>query len=138
MKNIMVCVTLQNTCEKLIEYAQTIKQDDDSLFVLHVAKNGEIPLNEKAKTLEFLYSVSHKAGADMTVLYSDSSLNTILQFIREKNINIVILGIPENNYKNNSFISQLEKNLPSEINIILIDKEKGVIHRESIFNSNWT
>ena len=134
----MVCVTLQNTCEKLIDHAQLIKEKDDKLFVLHVAKNDDMTSKNKAETLEFLYSVSHKAGADMTVLYSDDSLNTVLSFIKNKHIHTIVLGIPDNNYKNNGFISRLESELSNEIEIILIDKEKGVVQRESIFNSNWS
>lgn len=138
MKNIMVCVTLQNTCERLIDHAQLIKENDDKLFVLHVANNNDMTSKNKAETLEFLYSVSHKAGADMTVLYSDNSLNAVISFIKNNQIDTVILGAPDSNYKSNGFISHLEKELSDEVEIILIDKEKGVIQRESIFNSNWS
>ena len=70
----MVCVTLQNTCERLIDYAKEMKDSSDNLFVLHVAKNTEA---NKGEILEFLYSVSYSAGADMTVLYSEIMILTV-------------------------------------------------------------
>ena len=122
MKNIMVCVTLQNTCQKLIDHAVSIRENDDNLFVLHVAKNIEAV--DKGAILEFLYSVSHSAGADMTVLYSEDALKAVLDFIKEKNIDMVILGKPENFYKDNGFISSLENALDENVEIILLDKKE--------------
>ncbi|NLM08135.1 MAG: universal stress protein UspA, partial [Clostridiales Family XIII bacterium] len=38
MKNIMVCVTQQKTCERLIQYGHDLLDDaDDELFIIHVA-----------------------------------------------------------------------------------------------------
>ncbi len=121
LKNIMVCVTLQSTCERLIDYAKVIKEPDDNLFVLHVAKNTDL---NKGEILEFLYSVSHSAGADMTVLYSDDALNTISNFIKEKAIDTVILGKPENTYKDNGFITALTNKFADNIEFILLDKKE--------------
>ncbi len=117
----MVCVTLQSICERLIDYAKTIKEKDDSLFVLHVAKNSE---QNKGEILEYLYSVSLSAGADMTVLYSDDALKAICNFITEKNIDTVILGKPENTYSDNGFISALTNKFADNINFILLDKKE--------------
>ncbi len=118
----MVCVTLQNTCQKLIDHAVSIRENDDNLFVLHVAKNIEAV--DKGAILEFLYSVSHSAGADMTVLYSEDALKAVVDFIKEKNIDTVILGKPENVYKDNGFISSLENALDENVEIILLDKKE--------------
>ena len=116
----MVCVTLQSTCERLIDYAKEIKDTTDNLFVLHVAKNTE---TNKGEILEFLYSVSHSAGADMTVLYSDNAIDTICAFVKEKEIDTVVLGKPENTYSDNSFISALTEKLADK-EIILLDKKE--------------
>lgn len=116
----MVCVTLQSTCEKLIGYAKEIKEADDNLFVLHVAKKPE---TNQGEVLEFLYSVSHSAGADMTVLYSENAINTICDFVNAKEIDTIILGKPENTYSDNSFISALTERLADK-HIILLDKKE--------------
>lgn len=123
----MVCVTLQNTCYNLIKQASQIKEDDDKLFVLHVAKNGQSFMGsaDEASTLEFLYNVSHEANADMTVLHSDNVVNTIYQFIKDNNIHTVILGTPNTNSKDNGLIASLNSKLNDTVNLVLIDKTKG-------------
>lgn len=127
MKNIMVCVTLQNTCRNLINHAVNIKEDGDLLYVLHVAKNGQSFMGaaDEAATLEFLYSASHEAKADMTVIHSDNVANTIAQFIKEKDIHTVILGMPSSNSKDNGFIASLKAKLNDSVELIFIDKQKG-------------
>lgn len=123
----MVCVTLQNTCYNLIKQASQIKEDDDKLFVLHVAKNGQSFMGsaDEASTLEFLYNVSHEANADMTVLHSDNVVNTIYQFIKDNNIHTVILGTPNTNSKDNGLIASLNSKLNDTVNLVLINKTKG-------------
>jgi K+-sensing histidine kinase KdpD len=131
----MVCVTLQNTCHKLLDYATSIKSDDDKLFVLHVAKNGQnfMGAADEANILEFLYSVSQKINADMTVLHSDNIGSTILEFVKSNGISTVILGTPDTNSKDNGLISLLASKLNNDIDLVLIDK-KGENNSESIFN----
>ncbi len=135
MKNIMVCVTLQNTCHKLIEYAEKIREPNDKLFVLHVAKNGQSFMGalDEATTLEFLYSVSQKVNADMTVLHSDNVASTIIDFIKTNNISLAVLGTPDTNSKDNGLISSLAAKLLNEVELVLIDK-KGENNSESILN----
>lgn len=125
MKNIMVCVTLQNTCHNLIEYAQSLKEEGDRLFVLHVAKNGHTFMGaaDEAATLEFLYGVSQQANADMTVLHSDNVANTIYQFIKANDIHTVILGTPNIKSKDNGLIASLKAKLNDTVALVLIDKK---------------
>ena len=126
----MVCVTLQNTCRNLINHAINIREDGDLLYVLHVAKNGQSFMGaaDEAATLEFLYSASHEANADMTVIHSDNVANTITQFIKEKDIHTVILGMPSNNSKDNGLIASLKAKLNDSVELIFIDKQKGDIN----------
>ncbi len=123
----MVCVTLQNTCRNLINYALSIKNDGDVLHVLHVAKNGQSFMGaaDEAATLEFLYSASHEANAEMTVIHSDNVANTMAEFIKEKDIHTVILGMPTNNSKDNGIITSLKNKLDDTVELLFIDKLKG-------------
>lgn len=131
MKNIMVCVTLQNTCRNLIQYASSIREPDDSLYVLHVAKNGQTFMGaaDEAATLEFLYSATHEVNADMTVIHSDNVANTIIQFITEKNIHTVILGMPANNSKDNDLIQSIKAKINDNTELLFIDKHKGDLNQ---------
>lgn len=124
MNRIMVCVTLQNTCEQLIHAAEEVRGDNGELFVLHVAKTGKSFMGSEndASALEYLYGVSQKAGADMTVIHSDDVIKTICDFVDENNIHTAVFGLPGKNDKDNGFISVLEHKLKDKCKIILIQK----------------
>ncbi len=123
----MVCVTLQNTCHNLINQAQALQEEGDKLFVLHVSKNGQSFMGaaDEAATLEFLYSITQKINADMTVLHSDNVVNTIYQFIKDNDIHTVVLGIPNLNSKDNGLIASLKAKLNDSVNLVLIDKKEN-------------
>ena len=127
MKNIAACVTLQNTCRGLISYAQSLRDEGDQLYVLHVALNGTSFMGavNDAQTLEYLYTVSQEAGADMTVLHSDNVLNTIADFVADKGITHLVLGAPSKNTKDNGIIGALSARLGNTVCLYLYDKQKG-------------
>lgn len=130
MNHIMACVTLQNTCQRLIEEAAALKQDaSDALFVLHVAKNGQSIMGgtDDAASLEYLYAVSQKAGADMTVLHSDDVISAICTFVKEHAINVIVLGTPGPRDTDSGLLDKLSAALPEECHAIQIDKQKGVL-----------
>ncbi len=124
MSKIMVCVTLQNTCEQLINSAFAVKEADDSLFVLHVAKKGHsfMGCNDDSSALEYLYTVSQKAGADMTVIHSDDVISTICDFVDENKIDTAFFGVPGKYDRDNGFIPVLQNKLKDKCRIILIHK----------------
>lgn len=124
MSNIMVCVTLQNTCEQLINSAYAVKTEDDRLFVLHVAKKGHsfMGCNDDSSALEYLYTISQKAGADMTVIHSDDIISTICEFVEENKIDTAFFGVPGKYDKDNGFIPVLQNKLKDKCQIILIRK----------------
>lgn len=67
MKNIkvMVCVTQQKTCERLIlEGYKLINSNDDKLYVIHVVNEREkfLENDDDGEALEYLFNVSKKAG----------------------------------------------------------------------------
>ena len=70
MNNIMVCVTKQKTCQRLIDYGKKLKKsDDDQLFVIHIAKSDDSFLDKsgEGEALEFLDEQARDAGASVTV-----------------------------------------------------------------------
>ncbi len=67
-KKVMVCVTQQKSCEKLIQRGyEIIKGKNDELFVVHVVKNDwrYFSQMEESDALEYLFDVSKKFNADL-------------------------------------------------------------------------
>lgn len=114
-ENIMVCVTQQKNCERLIQKGAAIRNDlKGDLFVIHVAREGVSFLgnNSEAEALEYLFDISKSVGADLTVLRSNSIVNTLVDFIEEKKIEHVVLGEPPKDCRDESIVSELRARIP--------------------------
>ena len=114
--NILVCVTQQKTCERLIKKAAELRDAKKSdLFVIHVAKNDWNFLDnaKEGEALEYLFGISKSVGANLTVLKSDDIVKIIVEFSKEKNINCIVMGESPNDHKENNFYNELKAQLPN-------------------------
>jgi len=120
-QNVLVCVTKQKTCERLIKAASKLKAKDGNLRVLHVAKNSWNILDNtrESEALEYLFKVSKEYNADMTMLRSDNISKTIADFAKNNGIDLIVLG-QSNNEQENKFYKQLCTLLKDEITIEVI------------------
>ncbi len=121
-QNILVCVTQQITCERLIlkaaEYRNELKGE---LFVIHVAKNEWNFLDKikEGEALEYLFKISKSVGANLSVLKSDNIVQTIVDFAKENKITHIVMGKSPNDHKENNFYTELKSMLDDiEIHII--------------------
>ncbi|MDP4091973.1 MAG: universal stress protein [Bacillota bacterium] len=121
-KNILVCVTQQKTCERLIVNASEYKDEfDGELYVLHVAKNSWNFLDnaKEGEALEYLFKISKSVGANLTVLKSDKIGETIADFAKNNKIGCIVMGASPDKHKENNFFDELRSLLPNvEICII--------------------
>lgn len=116
MSNILVCVTQQKHCERLIKAgAERIKNENDELYVLHVSKKGFNFLNQEddGEALEFLYHKAKEFGANLTVVRSDDVLSVVLKTIKRNDIEHVILGVSDQENKKNDFTETLKGAIPA-------------------------
>lgn len=123
-KKILVCVTQQKTCERLILRGyELIEDDQDQLSVLHVVNEGGRFLEYKsdAQALEYLFEVSKEVGADLTVKRSKHVLEDMAKYAKDQEATHVILGAsPAGQKQETSFAMRLQGKLP-EANIIIMD-----------------
>lgn len=95
--NVMVCVTQQRTCERLINLGADLqKKLKGELYVIHVVKEGVNFLgnDKEGDALEYLFSISKGVGANLTVLRSQNIVGALAEFAQENNIEHIILGEP--------------------------------------------
>ncbi len=115
-QKIMVCVTEQKTCERLIKKGIEITQSKDTeIFVLHVATRDIKVIEDpkSAEALEYLFEESKKYGASVTVLKSNDILNTLSKFAIENDIDYMILGETRLQNEKDSVIFKLKQELSS-------------------------
>lgn len=123
-KNIMVCVTQQKTCERLIlKGNELVESNEDKLYVIHVVNEKEkfLESSSDGEALEYLFNVSKESGADLTVLRSKNILKTMIDFARTNNVTHIIMGnSPERETLSNDNIRlRLQNELPNVEFIIL-------------------
>jgi K+-sensing histidine kinase KdpD len=113
---VMVCVTRQKTCERLIKVGQKLINGTagGKLTVVHVTKVGVNVLGnpDEGEALDYLFQVSKQAGADMTVLRSENILNTLLDYARKNDITEIVVGESPDPGSGNSIIHNMEYMLP--------------------------
>lgn len=122
MKNILVCVTQQKTCERLIKIAAEIRDEHKgNLFVIHVVKESWNILDntKEGEALEYLFGISKAVGANLSVLKSDEIRVTIAQYALENKIDCIIMGDSPSDHKENKFVNELKKLLNNvEVRVI--------------------
>lgn len=92
--SILVCVTRQKACERLIRAAAEHKKEDGTLYVIHVTKENWnfIDNAHDGEALEYLFSLAKSYGAELTILNSDRIPETIAQFAEHYGIQLIVLG----------------------------------------------
>lgn len=119
---IMVCVTRQKTCERLIKFGENIANSSHgSISVIHVAKVGVKFLGnpDEGEALDYLFQISKQAGADMTVIRSDNVLESLISYAKSNDITDIILGDSPESASDSNIIKSLKQSLPNiRFNII--------------------
>ncbi len=110
-KKIMVCVTRQKTCERLISEAYKL-EPSAALHVVNVIKEEQHFMHDQneGEALEYLFEISKKYHAEMTVLKSPDVLQSLLDYARENNIDCVVMGKSPTEGED-SFIFRLQQHL---------------------------
>ena len=125
-KRVLVCVTQQKTCERLIKkgYAMSCEYNGE-LYVIHVAMNGVNFLgnSKEGEALEYLFDISKSVGAELTVLRSDNIVKSIVAFSKDYGISDIVLGEPPDNSRDSNIISDLCRKLPS-VSMHVVPPEK--------------
>ena len=113
----MVCVTQQKTCERLIMTGyKKIEKEEDNLFVINVVNENDSFLHNsnEGEALEYLFAVSKKSGADLTVIRAKDVIGAIGDFAKKNKITHVILGeSPNKDIDNHPIAKKLKKIIPS-------------------------
>ena len=112
---VLVCVTGQKTCERLIQEGAAIaKQLEGKVSVVHVAAQGSTILGNQreGEALEYLFRSAGEVGADMTVLRAEDVLDTLVSFAREQAVDCIVVGAGSGR-EGGDFAQRLRMRLPS-------------------------
>lgn len=123
---VLVCVTDQYSCERLIKRgAEIAKENQMELQVLNVSKPSS-GIEVDGKALEFLYKKAKNCGAEVVFYFNDEPVLIIAGHVKKYNVCNVITGMPENG--NIGFIQMLHTLIPDvPITMVPVDPQEKCI-----------
>lgn len=122
--NVLVCVTSQPACRRLIcAGAEIARQYGVPVKVVSVLPQGLVSA-KTAETLQTLYNISGKLGAEMTVYFNDDAALTAAVHARKTNAMHIVSGAP--GADSNLFIETVKGLLP-EIPMSIVDEEAHIV-----------
>ncbi len=116
--NVMVCVTQQRTCDRLINYGNSLLgSTKGELFIIHVAHYNFKFLGAPGDSdaLEYLFEKAMGIGANLTVVRSNDVLQTLADLIAKNKITHVILGASNELWQEKSIVAQLRERVNDKV-----------------------
>ena len=122
--SVLVCVTGQYDCDRLIEAGfEQASQLGCDLHVLcvHTPVNDISLLSDE---IEYLYRTAKELGADMTIAFDQNAPKCAADFARKINARHLVTGMPDN--RPNGFVLTLHEMLP-RLEITMVTKENEAL-----------
>jgi K+-sensing histidine kinase KdpD len=123
--NVLVCVTVQKSCEQLIEYGARIAGEQGAgLWVMHVAGWNDNFLGnpEEGEALESLYALSSAYGAEMSVRRSSDVAGEIASYAQSIGAGVVVMGQSQHT----------KRDLPGQLRALLPDVDVRVLYPQAV------
>lgn len=123
MRNVMVCVTQQRTCDRLIKFGHEMLTDQGGeLYIIHVAGShyNFLGKDKTGDALEYLYEKAVAYGANLTVLKSDDVVATLMEQVKKNAITHIVLGESRTTAGRNSLIEALRGKTIGIADVIVI------------------
>jgi len=127
MKNVLVCVTQQKTCDRLIRYGKELLEGEGGeFFIVHIAHYefrflGE---SEEGEALEYLYQKSLEYGANLTVVRSNNVLATLVSMVEKNDISIVVMGESRESQVSSNMVEGFRKMINNQAKLIIVPPEE--------------
>ena len=114
IKNIMVCVTSQKSCERLINRGVERRAGEGELHVVHCVQTGQRFMNypTDAEALEYLFTASQLAGGDLQMIRADNVDDALVDYAQENQVNVIVMGAPGQGSAQSNIVSRLQRRLP--------------------------
>ncbi len=112
----MVCVTNQRSCEKLIARGMELIQDGVQMHVVHCVHTGRNFMGTpyEADAIEYLFTAAQLAGAELTLLRADDVDDALVEYAKEHNVRTIVMGASPVQSKNtDNIIVRLQRRLPA-------------------------
>ena len=118
--NIMVCVTGQHTCDRLI--ARGLERGEKAdIHVVHCVETGRNFMGSPVEgdAVEYLFTAAQLAGAELILLRADDVEDALVNYAETNHINTIIRGASPKNNDKPPLVVRLQRRLPEgEVDIV--------------------
>jgi len=118
---VMVCVTRQRTCVRLVERGEAIAAERKlPLHVVHAVGTGENFLGnaDEGEALEYLFTVAQLSGGELSMLRCEDVESTLVEYARAHAAAALVMGASPGN-GDDSFCAHMRARLPGvEIEVV--------------------
>lgn len=128
-RGVMVCVTGQRSCEKLIMRGAKRSVEGAGepgieggrapaplpLYVVHCVQTGQNFMNTpyEADAIDYLFTCAQVVGAELTILRADSVEDALVDFAHKNGVAIMVTGSSsESDRRGGRFVRKLMERLP--------------------------
>lgn len=122
-RKIMVCVTQQKSCERLINYGGILKRHgNDEMHIVHVVKEnwkyfGQL---KEADALEYLFEKAKEHRAQLSVIKAKDIEETLKDFAEDKKIDIIVMGESLEKSAQQNMINRLQNKTEIDIRFEIV------------------
>ncbi len=113
--SIMVCVTNQKSCDRLIARGIDRRSGMDAqLHVVHCVHSSRNFMGTpfEGDAIEYLFTAAQLAGAELTLLRAPDVENALVDYAEKNNISLMILGASGPGVGPESLVTKLQRRLP--------------------------
>ena len=113
-KTIMVCVTGQRSCDQLIARGVERRGEKGKVHVVHCVETGKNFMNTpfESDAIEYLFTAAQLAGAELSLIRTQDVEDTIVEFAKEKQADVIVLGAPGRQSGAETLSMRLQRRLP--------------------------
>lgn len=133
-KKIMICITQQKMCNRLIEKAYRLKKnEDDELFVVHIVKENwrYFGTLKEADALDYLFESAKEFGATLSVFKAEDIEGTLAKFAEQESVDVIVMGESLETNKQQNMIDRLQKKTKKNIDFEIVPQSYSIKSIES-------
>lgn len=118
---LMVCVTGQRSCERLIERAAEMRKNNQPFYIVHCVQTGRVFMNfvSDPDAIEFLFTCASLVNAELAILREDDVIEALVSFAKAHDVSTIVLGASPKQDRS-SFSSRLSSRL-GNVDFIIVD-----------------
>lgn len=140
-KRVLVCVTQQKSCERLIEFGTNlVNSDKDELHVIHVVKEnwkyfGQL---EEKDALDYLFEVSKEHNAMLSVFKAKDIEKALSDFAEKHKITDIVMGESLERNEQQNMINRLQDQTELKVRFLIVpvqfEEENDIMVFENVMS----